>query len=147
MNTMKVFQIEDQKLIEGLNSEEVRDALIQLTGKYKELSFEDADILISDEYNNFLLKDLSTGAKEQVMLALRIGFLKKLFKQENAFLILDDAFQHSDYVKRPILVKTLFQLANDGWQVIYLTMDDHIRDLFREISRGTGNNLKEISLN
>ncbi len=140
-------QEEDQKLIEGLNSEEVRDALIQLTGKYKELSFEDADIVISDEYNNFLLKDLSTGAKEQVMLALRIGFLKKLFKQENAFLILDDAFQHSDYVKRPILVKTLFQLANDGWQIIYLTMDDHIRDLFRKISRGTGNNLKEISLN
>ena len=140
-------QEEDQKLIEGLNSEEVRDALIQLTGNYKELSFEDADIVISDEYNNFLLKDLSTGAKEQVMLALRIGFLKKLFKQENAFLILDDAFQHSDYVKRPILVKTLFQLANDGWQIIYLTMDDHIRDLFRKISRGTGNNLKEISLN
>jgi len=61
-------------------------------------------------------------------------------------LILDDAFQHSDYVKRPILVKTLFQLANDGWQIIYLTMDDHIRDLFRETSKAVGHNLKELSL-
>lgn len=139
-------QEEDIKLIEGLNSQEVSEYLSTLTGKYKKLSFEEAGIAVSDDYDNFLLKDLSTGAKEQVMLALRIGFLKRSMKQDSAFLILDDAFQHSDYVKRPILVKTLFQLANDGWQIIYLTMDDHIRDLFLEISKTKANNLKEISL-
>lgn len=139
-------QEEDIKLIEGLNSQEVCEYLSTLTGKYKKLSFEEAGIAVSDDYDNFLLKDLSTGVKEQVMLALRIGFLKRSMKQDSAFLILDDAFQHSDYVKRPLLVKALFQLANNGWQIIYLTMDDHIRDLFRETNKALSHNLKELSL-
>ncbi len=76
------------------------------------------------------MADLSTGAREQIMLALRIAFIKKLFKQAYCFLILDDAFQHSDYERRPIIIDNLIELARSGWQIFYLTMDDHIRDLF-----------------
>lgn len=144
---IKEFHLEeDIKLLEGLNSKEVSEYLYLLTGKYKKLSFEDDDISVSDDYDNFLLKDLSTGAKEQVMLALRIGFLKRLMKQDSAFLILDDAFQHSDYTKRPILVETLFNLANNGWQMIYFTMDDHIRSLFNEKSKTIKERYQEFTL-
>lgn len=137
---------EDEKLLEGLNSEEIKNLLFKLTQRYKQLSFNENDITISDEFDNFSLKDLSTGAKEQVMLALRIGFAKRILKQESAFLILDDAFQHSDYDKRPRLVDTLLELVRNGWQVIYLTMDDHIRGLFKERSEEFSNSFKEISL-
>ena len=140
-------QEEDIKLLEGLNSQEVSEYLSTLTGKYKKLSFEEAGIAVSDDYDNFLLKDLSTGAKEQVMLALRIGFLKRLMKQDSAFLILDDAFQHSDYTKRPILVDTLFNLANNGWQIIYFTMDDHIKGLFNENGKTMKERYREFTLN
>jgi len=122
----------DKELLEALNSEEVKNFLFKLTGRYKQLLFNNSDIIISDDYNEFSLKDLSTGAKEQVMIALRIGFLCHLFKTDDAFLILDDAFQHSDYDKREILIKTLFELARNNWQIIYLTMDDHIKDLFEK---------------
>ncbi len=140
-------QEEDIKLLEGLNSQEVSEYLSTLTGKYKKLFFEEAGISVSDDYDNFLLKDLSTGAKEQVMLALRIGFLKRSMRQDSAFLILDDAFQHSDYTKRPILVDTLFDLANNGWQIIYFTMDDHIKSLFNEKSKSIEERYKEFTLN
>ncbi|MCM8826889.1 MAG: hypothetical protein NC904_05150 [Candidatus Omnitrophica bacterium] len=123
---------ENKKLLEGLNSDDVTNFLFKMTERYKRLSFDENDVIISDDFYNFSLKDLSTAAKEQVMLALRIGFAKRILKQESAFLILDDAFQHSDYDKRPILVDTLFELVKNGWQVIYLTMDDHIRSLFNE---------------
>jgi hypothetical protein len=49
---------------------------------------------------------------------------------DTAFLILDDAFQHSDWERRPALVDTVFDLAKAGWQTIYFSMDDNIRDLF-----------------
>ena len=48
------------------------------------------------------------------------------------FLILDDAFQHSDWDKRLILVDNLVTLAQNDWQIIYFTMDNHIRDIFNE---------------
>jgi len=135
--TIQELQLEeDQKLEEALNSKEVTSVLQNLTGHYNALSFDDKKIIISDGYNNYYLKDLSTGALEQVMIALRIGILKRLLKNDNAFLILDDAFQHSDYEKRHILVKTVCELARNGWQIIYFTMDDHILNLFRKEKNG-----------
>ncbi|HRU56950.1 MAG TPA: hypothetical protein P5190_06895, partial [Bacteroidales bacterium] len=135
--TIQELQLEeDQKLEEALNSQEVTSVLHNLTGHYNALSFDDRKIIISDGYNSYYLKDLSTGALEQVMIALRIGILKRLLKNDNAFLILDDAFQHSDYEKRHILVKTVCELARNGWQIIYFTMDDHILNLFRKEKNG-----------
>ncbi|MBP7796202.1 MAG: hypothetical protein KA059_05450 [Elusimicrobiales bacterium] len=123
---------EDEKILEALKSNDISDYIYKTTGRYRSLSFEGDDIYISDDYNRFPLKDISTGAKEQVMIALRIGFLNRLLKNSPAFLILDDAFEHSDYDKRKLMVNTLFELAKDGWQIIYLTMDDHIKKLFEE---------------
>ncbi len=136
-------QEEDEKLKDILNSRDVSSALYELTGRYQRLSFDDTGIIVSDEYNDFYLKDLSTGAMEQVMIALRTGFLKKILKKETAFLILDDAFQHSDYEKREMLVKTMCELSRSGWQVIYLTMDDHIRNIFHKYQT---TDYKEIDL-
>jgi uncharacterized protein YhaN len=54
------------------------------------------------------------------------------------FLILDDAFQHSDWKRRERLVNKLFDLSKQGWQIIYFTMDDHIRQLFEEKAKKAG---------
>ena len=83
----------------------------------------------------FDFKDLSTGAREQIFLALRIGFAKKVMQGNSAFLIFDDAFQHSDWNRRPRLVDTMFELAKQGWQIIYFSMDDNIRDLFEKTGK------------
>jgi len=130
-------QEEDTKITEVLNSPEFSSLLYELTGRYKRLSFNDSGIIISDDSNDFYLKDLSTGAREQVMITLRIGFLKRLLKQDSAFLIFDDAFQHSDYDRRRLLVNSISKLAGSGWQIIYFTMDDHIRSLFENDQRST----------
>lgn len=148
---------EDEKLMEKINTPEITRLIEKITGRYKSLSFtipssehesskNQEDIIINDEFSSFNLSDLSTGAKEQIMIALRIGLAKNILKGEPAFLILDDAFQHSDYKKRPLLVETLFELAREGWQIIYLTMDDHIRELFKLKSSNLELGFKEISL-
>ncbi|MDP3259714.1 MAG: hypothetical protein Q8M34_03895, partial [Thermodesulfovibrionales bacterium] len=89
---------------------------------------------------------LSTGEKERVMLALRIGFSSKLLKQDSLFLILDDAFQHTDWESRKTVVKQLADITKKGWQIIYLTMDNHIKGLFDEVGKELRENYKSLEL-
>jgi hypothetical protein len=129
-------QEEDLKIVDGLRSDVVVGPLIEVTGKYKMLFMNGERLMVSDDYRDFCLSDLSTGAREQVMLALRIGFASKVLKQDTLFLILDDAFQHSDWDKRKILVNKLADIAASGWQIIYFSMDNHIRELFDKAGAG-----------
>lgn len=124
--------LEDEKIAEGLASSSLSDPLKKITGRYDKLRLVGDEIFVMDAFHEFNLSDLSTGAQEQVLLALRLGFASHLFGDDKLFLILDDAFQHSDWERRSLMIDTLVDLAIKGWQILYFTMDDHIRDLFRQ---------------
>ncbi len=122
---------EDEILEKALLSKRVGELLSLFTSNsYNSARLVDNDIVVSSSYGDFKLGDLSTGTREQVILALRIVFLEQLQEGGSGFLILDDAFQHSDYKRREGIIKTLKKLAQNGWQIIYLTMDNHILELF-----------------
>ena len=131
----KLREEEDAKIQQGLQSEVVLSPLKDITQRYNRLALDNDRLIVSDQYDNFGIRDLSTGAIEQVMLALRIGFTSKLLREDSFFLILDDAFQHSDWQKREILINKLADIAKKGWQIIYLTMDDHIKELFDKVGK------------
>jgi len=123
---------ENERIREGLTRREVTEPLLQVTERYPGIDFEQGELVLTDrDDDTFKLSDLSTGAREQVFLALRIGFASIAMKGDTGFLILDDAFQHSDWNRRKNLVNKAMSLVKAGWQVFYFTMDDHIRDLFR----------------
>ena len=128
---------EDQKIQRDLNTNEVSALLQSITGSYQTLDLIDDQIYVSDQYSQYALSDLSTGAREQVQLALRMGLATRVTGGDPLFLILDDAFQHSDWTRREHLVNQVISLVKNGWQVIYLTMDDHIRDLFQKYGKST----------
>ena len=128
---------EDEKLKVVLGSPIVQKPIFDITKRYKEVTFDGENLRVSDKFEEYNVADLSTAAREQVLLALRLGFAAKIMKQETAFLILDDAFQHSDWERREYLLDTVISLANNGWQIIYFSMDDHIRDLFNELGKET----------
>lgn len=125
-------QIEGEKIEKSLRSDLVGQSLLAATGRYNRIEKEDGDLVLSDSYGKFKLKELSTGAKEQVLFGLRIGFASRLLSGQPQFLILDDAFQHSDWKRRERLVELLAKLAKTGWQIFYFSMDDHIKQLFEE---------------
>lgn len=124
---------EDEKIRAGLKAPEVVEILKKVTGAYESLDLAQEGVLVAGARGEYLLRELSTGAREQVLLALRLGFAARLAGGEPLFLLLDDAFQHSDWVRRQDLVESVMRLAGEGWQVTYLTMDDHIRDICCEI--------------
>jgi len=124
--------LEANRIEEGLMSPIVSQSLLATTGHYDRVEKDGGDIYVSGQYGRYKVKELSTGAREQVLLGLRIGFASRLLAGEPLFLILDDAFQHSDWERRVVLVDKMADLANIGWQIIYFSMDDHIKRLFEE---------------
>lgn len=124
---------EDEKIKKILAADVVQQPLYSITKKYSRASL-DGDVLrVFDKYDHFDIADLSTGAREQILLALRIGFAARIMGKGAAFLILDDAFQHSDWIRREYSINTIIELAKNDWQIIYFSMDDHIRDLFNTV--------------
>jgi len=123
---------EDEKINRDLKSKEVIEALYNFTGHLNQLDLDGDRITAKDDYGIYPLEELSTGAREQVQLALRLGIASRVSGGEPMFMILDDAFQHSDWMRREKLINTIIQMAKSGWQMIYLTMDDHIRKIASE---------------
>lgn len=138
---------EDEKILEQLKSPIIMKPLSKITSHYKYLRFNGEDILVGDDYQEFEISDLSTGSREQVLLALRLGFAMSLVGGNPAFFVFDDAFQHSDWIRREQMMEQIVNLTKQGWQIIYLTMDDHIRGLFQELGKKEfGNNYQEFIL-
>jgi uncharacterized protein YhaN len=108
----------------------VKAPIHRVTRRYTGVQYDNGRLSVIDDFGNFPISDLSTGALEQVLLALRLGFGAQILGQDRLFLLLDDAFQHADWQRRVWLMDQLVTLAQDGWQIIYFTMDDHIRQLF-----------------
>ena len=130
----QIKEDESERITSNLGDPQLQADVFAVTGRYaKLLRSEDGALLLRDrDEEEYPLSMLSTGAREQVMLALRIAFASKVLGDEKAFLILDDAFQHADWERRETLVEHTLRLVKDrGWQVFYFTMDDHIRKLFQ----------------
>jgi len=123
---------EDQKIQRSLESPAIVDPLQDITQRYQRVSLEGDRLIVADKVRDFPLNDLSTGAQEQVLLALRIGCAAHILGKQSLFLVLDDAFQHADWDRRERLMDEVIRLGKNGWQILYLTMDDHIRDLFQD---------------
>jgi len=123
---------EDEVIRQNLASPMIQAPLKLITDRYNSLFLDGDHLKVRDDFGEFEISDLSTGAREQVLLALRLGIASRVLKQDKLFLILDDAFQHSDWDRRDRLVNQAVTLAKQDWQVIYFTMDNHIRDLITE---------------
>jgi energy-coupling factor transporter ATP-binding protein EcfA2 len=130
----EVKKEENLRIVEGLKREELTKPLRALTGRYQSIRLDDDEglVLVSDEDEEYPLASMSTGAREQVFLALRMGFASITMEGQGGFLILDDAFQHSDWNRRENLVARTLRFVESGWQVFYFTMDDHIKELFEK---------------
>ena len=134
-------QKENEWIEQGLERDALRSPLSALTGdRYESIHFvEEEGLQLSDRKgNSYSLGKLSTGVREQICLALRFGFASIALGGEPAFLLLDDAFQHSDWERRPRMIEYVVELTRQGWQVFYFTMDDHIRDQFKEAGKALG---------
>ncbi len=115
-----------------LNSDVFQRNLSAFTGnKYEGWKFSISNglkLYLDAEERDFHL--LSSGAQQQILLALRVSILEHQLGK--SFIVLDDILQFTDYQRRPYAIETLLNAVKNGWQVIYLSMDNHILSLFKE---------------
>lgn len=147
IDALKEFrEAEDEKIQQSLQSDVISKPLNEVTNKYIGVKLEDDCLYVNDSYNDFRLDEISSGAREQVLLALRMGFCARILNKDKLFLILDDAFQYSDWNRRKLLINKVVDLAKNGWQILYFTMDDNIKDLFDTIGNILGDDYKKFVL-
>jgi hypothetical protein len=123
---------EDESITRALVSPLMQQPLQAITHNYDGVELDGNELIAYNKSQRYPVSELSTGAQEQVLLALRIGIAAHVLSDRKMFMILDDAFQHSDWERRAWLVDEMVDLANIGWQIIYFSMDDHIKGLFEE---------------
>jgi uncharacterized protein YhaN len=148
--TIKEFRDEENsRIARGLESDDIINPLKAITGYYKMVRHDSDDGLIvtSLEDEEYPLSEISTGAQEQIHITLRMGFSSIAMGGQTAFLILDDAFQHSDWPHREKLIDQMMRLFDSGWQIFYFAMDDHVRDLFTTAGEKIGKRFKRMELN
>lgn len=138
---------ENARIKSSLESEVLKKPLLALTDRYSGVILTDEGDLIlnSKTGDEFPLETLSTGASEQVHFALRTGFAE-IAMQQPAFLILDDAFQRSDWDRRRNLISHTLNIIKKGWQIFYFTMDDHIKELFMDAGKDLKKKFKSVEL-
>ncbi|HOG65223.1 MAG TPA: AAA family ATPase [Spirochaetota bacterium] len=118
---------EDRRVESWMNDAGVGKLVHAVTGRYNRLAFEENELVVANKTERFALSSLSSGATEQVLLGVRMGIAQAVTGEETLFLLLDDAFQLSDWKRRGMLVTALGRMLDQGWQVVYFTMDDDIR--------------------
>jgi hypothetical protein len=127
---------EDQQLQSTLSDPRITNLIKRFTAnRYEAVTLEGDGLFVENETESYALEEMSSGAREQILLALRLGLASVVCGRQSLFLILDDAFQYSDWQRREGLVLQAIQAVQTGWQVIYLTMDDDIRDRFKTAAK------------
>ncbi|MEA2056870.1 MAG: AAA family ATPase [Patescibacteria group bacterium] len=105
---------------------------------YKEVRFNQetqAVEVISNSKETLQPGKLSAGTYDQLYFAIRLGLAKKLLKDEPGFLIMDDPFIKSDQGRLNKQLKTLLELAQQNWQIIYFSAKDEVKDQLSQLNK------------
>lgn len=81
--------------------------------------------------------DLSQGTYDLLYLTIRLKLADKLLDGGTGFLLLDDAFIHSDANRTDEELLVLNELVQDGWQIIYFSFREAVRDSISKLDGTT----------
>lgn len=73
-------------------------------------------------------RQLSRGTQDQLYFAARLSLAQQLLDGDSGFLLLDDPFLAADSTRLRHGFRTLTELASNGWQIIYLTAKQEIKE-------------------
>lgn len=83
------------------------------------------------------LSELSSGTKVQLLLAVRIAFVKRQEQGAKLPLVLDETLANSDDVKARSVIEAARAICDDGRQVFYLTAQSDEVEKWRRHLQGT----------
>jgi len=103
-------------------------------GMYKNVEYDtmDKNVKVLSENGELLSAEkLSSGAYDQLYLSIRLALGEKILKGEKGFFIMDDPFVKSDINRLKRQLTILKELSKSGWQIIYFTAKDEVKDCLK----------------
>lgn len=84
------------------------------------------------------VENLSSGAQEQLFLAIRMALIEQFSKTGvDLPVVLDDILVNFDQERTRLAVDELLRLANDNQQILFFTCHQHLSEMFRHRGIGT----------
>lgn len=71
---------------------------------------------------------LSGGTYDQLYLAIRVALAKQVLGEDQGFFLFDDPFVKSDPVRLRVQITNLWELVQNGWQIIYFSTKPEVRE-------------------
>ncbi len=105
-------------------------------GNYVDINYDKDDRVLKVERKDgsVLTPDqLSQGTYDLLYMAVRLKLAREILG-EPGFLIMDSAFVHSDIERVEKELEFLQELEDEGWQIIYFTFRDDVRDKLDEVA-------------
>ncbi len=75
---------------------------------------------------------LSGGTYDQLYFSIRLALGEKLFGEEKGFFILDDPFVKASRNRLKVLMKMLKDISKSGWQIIYFSAKEEVREILEK---------------
>ena len=124
----RVLQQSDAILDTIIGGEEVCRKFRKITAdRYRSVSMDDLKLQVTDDQERqWDFEHLSSGTKDQLLTVLRLVLAERRLGGKG-FLILDDPLVNSDRVRLGEQMDLLGDLVRDGWQVLFMTAQDEIR--------------------
>jgi DNA repair protein SbcC/Rad50 len=139
----QIAQEEEEKIAQLFGRDStVSGYFEQITGKrYREVNFDPGTgkVMVVTNQNEMMAADkLSGGAYDQLYLSIRLSLGKDLLSDKTGFFILDDPFIKADIDRLQEQMAVLKQIAAGGWQILYFTAKDEVRQILeQDIRNGT----------
>ena len=134
-------------IFEEIESEE-EEKIASLFGKdsatsayFREITsgiYEEAEFIVDDikkiqtklkDGSTLDAENLSGGAYDQLYFSIRLALGEKLLKGNEGFFIMDDPFIKADIERLQRQIDILKRVSELGWQIIYFTAKDEIRNV------------------
>ncbi len=109
-------------------------------GMYVEVNYDSGNgkiVVTRRDGERLYPEKLSGGTFDQLYFSIRLAFGEKIFPENRGFFILDDPFLKSDSRRLKREIKLLVDLAKRGWQIIYFSAKDEIKELVSQEIRKT----------
>jgi uncharacterized protein YhaN len=105
-------------------------------GNYTDISYDKQSRKLKVERSDGKIlspEQLSQGTYDLLYMAVRLKLAKEILG-EPGFLVLDNAFVHSDLERIEREIKFLQKLEDNGWQIIYFTFRDDVKKQLEEVT-------------
>ncbi len=131
----EIKEEEEEKVSEIFSDSRVGEIFAGITGgRYNQVSYdrESGEIIAWEEGGKIIpARNLSGGAFDQLYLAIRVAMGEKILGEKTGFFILDDPFIKADQDRLKRLLGTIKELTTRGWQVLYFTCKNEVREILK----------------